>query len=562
MSIDHFEEDTVDLVDYFKVILKHKWVIVGGTFVSFLMGIFFQWTKPVTPTYEANASVAIISPPLKSELLTNNFPVEMYRKLAENQDVKQEIISTLGLTNKDGQPLSILALGGAMEVKVVAEEESSFLLLNLFVTTTDTLKLPPVPIVNTWAEVYVNKNRGISSSEALGSYEYINEQYQLTKTNLDSITDVLVALNNKRVLESLRSEFSAKQSRLVAYENRKINFEFQLQDTQESLREHELLVQTSETIDGIWIGDLKFAQKDLDTPHYLTRDQRKIRQEIIQARDQYAQILEDIRQFELTQNLEFEEQLLTHKRRRLSDVLSDQQNTHFEAATMAQTLKEISKTEKLQQTGISFSNSDIWREWVSISAGYNLFEPRKIYLAQERKRLKTQIDSMKVALDGKRESLGDLNEKRALYEHYYMLFKPGYLESKKQVFSLRNTLQRLNWQYEENNKKQQGLHTEVNILATKVSKLEIKREQLVRDQQILQKTFEKFSNLLEDARVAKAKQPDDVKIVSRAVMSYSVPSGKQPFSPVFIAAIGLIISLAGAFLIEYFQRAQAQLKRD
>lgn len=557
MAGERYGEDSVDLITYLQIIIKHKWIIVVGTLLFLFLGLFLKWRQPIINSFRAKSAVMILPPKIKSEILPQ-FPLEVYGTLAQAQDIKESIIDTL-LRRNSNQEISILDLAGSMEVEVGAGADGALNLLEFTVTSRDTNKMPPVLITNVWADVFVKKNQGLTSNEAIGSYEYINEQYQLAKTNLDSVSDALTQLDNESNLGNLKAEFTLKKGRLDNFLQQQVNLNFQLEDAEEALLEHEKFIQACETIDGQWIGDLAFTNSSMSMPHYLDQNQRILRQAIIHARDEYAQILDDIEGFHAANDLEVEQLILSSKQNVFARSLNDLQNIQVDAEATAKTIKETTPDELMNQTVVSFSSPEQWREWASLKLQYNLFEPRRLFLDQDIPRLRVEIDSLKNKIDEQQELLKNLNEILDRRQHNYQLYKPLYLDKKKQVSTYRKIVQDFKLQIDRNNRKIQPLKEDVKNLAKSISELERQRNLLVRDRDLYQTTFDKFAKLHEDARIAKARQPEDVKVVEKAVIPVRVPPNSQPLSPIFIAGVGLLISIFATFLIDFIQKARLQM---
>ncbi|MDA0746765.1 MAG: hypothetical protein O2954_09600 [bacterium] len=103
------------------------------------------------------------------------------------------------------------------------------------------------------------------------------------------------------------------------------------------------------------------------------------------------------------------------------------------------------------------------------------------------------------------------------------------------------------------------LHKEATNLSKKIADLELMQARLTRNIDTYKSTYGKFLNLLEDARVAKANQPGDLKIAVRAVEAVRVPSETQ-LNTVFLAtAMGLVLSVFLAFFLEYVQKAKERM---
>ena len=120
----HIEEDEIDLIDYIKVLVKRRWVILGVTLTSFIGTILYNRTlPPPAQVYEATASLLIIPPPVKSELISN-LSVSVYQVLAEAQDLKENLIDELSLINDGVRLVPISSLNGMMRTTLISQSLS------------------------------------------------------------------------------------------------------------------------------------------------------------------------------------------------------------------------------------------------------------------------------------------------------------------------------------------------------------------------------------------------------------------------------------------------------
>jgi uncharacterized protein involved in exopolysaccharide biosynthesis len=93
-----------------------------------------------------------------------------------------------------------------------------------------------------------------------------------------------------------------------------------------------------------------------------------------------------------------------------------------------------------------------------------------------------------------------------------------------------------------------------------VNSLARRRRTLEREEKVYQETFDRFSSLLEEARIAREQAAGDIQIVSRAVVARPVPRGT-----VKKAAIAVIVGLMGSvmlvFLLAYVARAREEREK-
>ena len=89
--------------------------------------------------------------------------------------------------------------------------------------------------------------------------------------------------------------------------------------------------------------------------------------------------------------------------------------------------------------------------------------------------------------------------------------------------------------------------------------LRLAKTRLDRDLSVFQMTFEKFANLVEEARIARHQAAGDIQVVSRAVVAHPVVGGALKKVSIS-AAVALMVSAMLAFLLEYVSRARVGSK--
>jgi capsular polysaccharide biosynthesis protein len=92
-------------------------------------------------------------------------------------------------------------------------------------------------------------------------------------------------------------------------------------------------------------------------------------------------------------------------------------------------------------------------------------------------------------------------------------------------------------------------------LAVQVDSLDLERRRIERDISVFQETFNRFSRLQEEARIARQQAAGDIQVVSRATISRLTPSRTR--KTVGIAGlVGLMMFAFLAFLVEYVQKTR------
>jgi chromosome segregation ATPase len=187
--------------------------------------------------------------------------------------------------------------------------------------------------------------------------------------------------------------------------------------------------------------------------------------------------------------------------------------------------------------------------------GYNLLIPRHKYLILEIEELKTNIDNLENTYTENTLELALLQEKLTTVEQSYQSLLVQYRETKSQINSLKLTINTLRPAVKYQKAERGKLEEKTKKLAAEIANLELKRARLDRDIVVCKSTFDKFAGLLENARVAKANQSSDIKIVAQAVEIIEL-SSKFLVTVLIFGLSGGLATLFSAFFVEYVKNAK------
>jgi uncharacterized protein involved in exopolysaccharide biosynthesis len=99
-------------------------------------------------------------------------------------------------------------------------------------------------------------------------------------------------------------------------------------------------------------------------------------------------------------------------------------------------------------------------------------------------------------------------------------------------------------------------------LRTKITVLDTKRPRMVRDVEIFKSTFNKYANLMEEARIARGRQSGDLKVLARAVVPVQIHKAGFAYPLTMYFGVGLFLAIFAAFCVEFIKRAREQLSEE
>lgn len=558
-------DDEIDLADYIRVIIKRKWLIIIGTLLCFFLGIAYSSTKK--QAYEARASLLVIPPPYKTELAPPTFSMDVYEELSKAQDLRQAIIDSLELYDKEGKKLTISGVDGLLKTELVQatgapQSGPGSSLMHLIVTSVDTVLLPPVKIANKWAELFVEKNSGINSQETGGSYDFIRKQYIIARDTLQALEDTMMVFNRRHNIDILKADLVPTNAKLSEYQTDMVNMSLELNSLEETLTSQEKYLLAVETNLGEWVGALDIKEFGGINRRILDHDQRRILDTTVRTRDIVQELREQVRNFEDDKDLSLMKEDLLLKRSTLVTYMNELSRITVDMSSVSQILQEIKQDGEHTLGGpgtiVETLPAETLREFASIHLGYNLLIPRHKYLVIETERLKAETDSLENLYTDNTLELALLQEKLTTAEQSYQSLLAQYRETKSQINSLKLSINTMRPKVKYQKAERRNLEDKTKSLVTKIANLELERARLDRDITVYKSTFDKFAGLLENARVAKANQSSDIKIVARAVDAVGL-SSKLLITISIFGVGGGFCALFLAFVLEYVEKARSRM---
>jgi capsular polysaccharide biosynthesis protein len=556
------EEQEIDLADYLSVIIKRKRLIFIGTLVCGVLAAAYSLFREQPPQqYEARSSLLIIPPSVKSDLHLSPFSISIYKELAKAQDLEQAIVDSLDLRDRDGERMRLSTFSKSLEADDTFENGSiSSPYLHLIVTSSDTLILSPVQVANIWAALFVQENTGLKNREAVGSYETISRQYDIARTNLEKAEDRLHGFSPRHEIFSLKAELGARTAKLQEFQKAFVHNSLELQQQVQKLRDVESRIIAQENGEGVWVGLLRLSGTGGNGRSAFNDDQRKVFEAVIRTRDDYIELQGWIRNFRDANDLDLMAEGLETKRSLLISYETELSKLRVDAGSMDQVLRETKGLNTSGRTPVVESiSAQGLRELLLFEMGYNLHKPRKQHVEKEAFDLKIEVDSLEVAhhqkMDEwtrKREEMEAVAARHQSLLVAYNDLRLGADKLRASIGALRPTVSR--------RAELDRLQDETQALAARIADLELEQSRLTREIATARSTYDKFAGLLENAKIARAGQPSDLKVVARAVEAVPVPSEASRNIVSLALGVGLLVSVFLAFFLEYLEKANIRLK--
>ena len=212
------EVETIELIDYFRVVWKRKWLIVIGTLVCLLTALGYSMTLP--KVYQT--SVTLMSTELSFRVQLEpriqtriNSPISLttYTEMIRNRVLAGKVAEILS-SDFDLEGLTSEGLIGMVSVESVGSTN----LIKMTVEGTDPEQV--ALIANIWADLFVKENQELSYRNTKKIEEFTVEQLGVAGRNLELAEDEARLFKETNQISELQNRIDGRLTQLVGYESR------------------------------------------------------------------------------------------------------------------------------------------------------------------------------------------------------------------------------------------------------------------------------------------------------------------------------------------------------
>lgn len=569
---EYTTEDEINLRDYIKVLIKRKKIILVIFFICVITAAIMSLRIP--RVYQAVASVMImpsrvqtalsptqISLDAKKETRTGEYfsqrpsiSLSTHKALLKSNVVLEEVIDKLKLTDKSGKALAAGSLSGKLNIEET--KETNILQLE----AEDNKPKIAKELANTWAQEYIKYSQRLISGEIKGSGDFIADQFEIARQNLTQAEKAVNDFNVKEGLSLMKIELKEKQSKLESSYINIHKLEFQLTEKKELLQKINEDI-AAMTKDGVWLGS--FNIKSFPRTHFVKRglsiSQHSLRRKTLETKLNLEKTEEKHDNFINNFKIELLRQEVTNLRKTLLNDKSVLAEVTQLSKTTEANLESKGSLDRLKnmQGPISqnLPDSTVW-EILSLEERYNFFKTRQQSLESKVKQEEVELKTLEKTLfdyENKLKTLDeDLNRAKANYDFYLGKFKS--LENAKnstelEIVDIKFQLSRL----KELVKK---IETEVRGLKKEINQKESRLTHLTRQVEIYKRTYDNLSAKIEDARIAKAVELGEVKVISPAIEPKSPIKPNKRQMVAISGIIGLFLGVFVAFFQEFWEKGK------
>ncbi len=514
-EIEREIEREIELYDYIEVLLKYKWFILAVTVVCGGFGWTFRPAPPPT-LYEADVVLMIKHLPtsqtsgdytdIPSVSQTSGF----FQALALADDLKQALIDSLNLRI----PLS--GMDGLLQVQVLDPG------IRLAVRSNDPTL--PIPLVNTWAALFVARNGDLTLEEAGSYYDWVEDQYDIALAKLDCTEAELRRFRTQSAIGFLVIQRAALDTAVIAQNRRQINTRSQIEQLDLELQGMGLILSS---LDSQLFRRL--AQMDA---------QPTINKVLLAQAYIDSQIMISLQQYDAKHDVAA---IINQKR--------GDEGTHI-VTGISNLEQELSNHEPVLGGVVNPT-------YVALSD--QLSEARLQYAELKLKLVEEEKSSQEQDAEGNTRTSADaltILQRRKLIIDQHLLSAEKYSQSIVVMDSITVQEEILKRQMEYHHRQFLSLSDSLDAIKGELANRTQYEQRLVRDRDNYNNTIARFSKLLEEARIVWEKSAGDMRVLTRALEVRPILQDRDQHRATIAIGAGLLLSTFGSLLIEYVRQAR------
>ena len=584
-------------VDYLGILWRWRWRIVLSVLVCSLVagGVSFLLPK----IYQGTLLLLIVPPKFQTELKPATLSVETYQRLAQSAEIQQKLVNKLkqegGLKEDQGiKDLGELSTG---LIKSPRREEAAPL-VELIVETKGAQKAARA--ANLWGEIFVEHYRELMMRETTALRDYILEQYKIAKENYEKAEKAVMEFELKNNLPLLERDIQVKTERLAGVATAEVkspipgkrpgllsslaDLQWEIASNTKTLEEVKRQVRSMEE-GALWAGLIKPATSSEEEEQ--KRPAVAIYESIIKTKKNLIEAEEARKEFLNEKKIEFLKADVASQRKALVDYKMELSNVQIRLEAtkeaMAETLKLIQEEPKLVTLSKAITDQALWdailsepaeeglkkvgnlvlrteemnphylnldKAFVNLQVEYNTLKARAIRLKEEIAKRQKELAAEEAKLNEALLGLEHLTKAVELPKKHYETLANLFIEKKKERETLNLSLAVLRAKEEALSREVEEATEKINRLKNQFYENSLKLARLQREAQKYKVTYDLLSKKSEEARMAEAEEPSDVKIATKAVIPDKAIKPKKKLIVFAAGLVSLMVAVALAFILE------------
>jgi polysaccharide biosynthesis transport protein len=214
------EEEEIDLREYINVLLKRKGIIILIFLIAVITAalVSYFYLKPV---YETNAVIAVSKPKIINSLV-DEISLEDYKSLIKDIEIEKEVIRKLNL---EKPPTEVTPYDLERMITIEILKDTNLIKINLKAANPKLTK----DIINTWATLFVEKNKKLYFEEVKKAKTDVEEKLKLAEKDFFETEEKLMKFNETGNVKMLEDEEVYKIAKILSFKSRLIDLQLSLE---------------------------------------------------------------------------------------------------------------------------------------------------------------------------------------------------------------------------------------------------------------------------------------------------------------------------------------------
>jgi uncharacterized protein involved in exopolysaccharide biosynthesis len=585
---NHTNPKDDDSIDYLGVIIARWWLVLLGTLICGGAAAGISLLLP--DVYEASVVLIVAPPQFKTELKPSAFPAQTYKRMVESKGLAQLVLQKM----KERHPADFqetivedLLQSSTVEAEVTkgqdAEIESPLLVLSVRHERPEYAK----EIADTWADEFMELNKRLQKTRTEETDKFISEQFQEARSKLIKAEKDVTDFNDQAQVEALiqQAETVSEQAKTFFTQLEKEREDLALEKRKLAALEERI---AAVELEGRWLG--KGGGEDLDMSE-MSEVQRELASELIRVAKRHEEATTGLAELTRTIDTETMRQRLSSLRKtvinescKLREVQSKRKSVESALSTLSSELAateaililkkalpeevlwenvlQASKKEEVKQLSEMYLASEI------LNPNYTLLSKQVITLKQELEMVSSEEKYLTQAIPKLEEEIRNLESQLQIQQKKYSDLTTFRREAQRQYES--RYCDYMLWLDERNTRRISAGELELSIsllekqhseslsrmrsMSTDLKQKQDRLEQLNRAVEIAKHAYELFQNKVEESRIAKAQETEEVRLVSSAITPGKKVAPQRSLTTGIGGLIGILLSVLGALLLEYRTR--------
>lgn len=605
------QEEEIDLREYINVLLKRKGIIILIFLIAVITAALVSYFV-LKPVYEASTILMISKPKYQVELepkiqtqIVPEISLATYESLIKDREIEEEVIKKLNL---DQLPYELSSDNLQEMITIEALKNTNLIKMNLQASNPKLAK----DVVNTWAALFVEKNKELNLKESKESQVFIEDQLKITKQNLYKIEEDIREFNEINKIDVMEIEINEKVSKIMENESRladvKISVEMErakMEEIQQQMILQEKLISSSNIdrlIEGMKFieakdfigGQLELAQQNL---------QDKEEQMKIFNQESKISLLEKEITSKTNQIVNFNNRLINLKvlieqeKAKIGTAkaqLNEQEKTFiltksiYDDASLSQLISEISEEEALILKNLKLKSEELNSLYINlegriINSEINLktYQTEMAQVTENIDILENELEKTKNEYAIEKLKLANLEREYKISENVYIMLankkkeidiatvtpgnqqkitqftNPEYLSLQKQLIGATIIYQTLFAEREQLKENINEAWKRVNLLKQELAKEKLTQSRLERKYDTSKGVYDVLSQKSEEVKIAVATESGTVKIASLAYEpKYPIKPNKK-LNILIAGVLGLFVGIFAAFFLEFWEKGKS-----